>query len=58
MKKVIFIVAILAVVSCKKESQESFGKSETTTEIQKFMLFIGNFDVLENSIFVYQKPFR
>ena len=29
-----------------------------TTEIQKFMLFIANFDVLENSIFVYQKPFR
>jgi len=32
MKKVIFIVAILAVVSCKKESQESFGKPENTTE--------------------------
>jgi len=29
-----------------------------TAKIQKFMLFIGNFDVSKNSIFVYQKPFR
>lgn len=37
MKKIILAVAVLAMVSCKKESTESFGKpteSETTTEIQ------------------------
>lgn len=32
MKKSIFILIVLAFISCKKESQESFGKSETTTE--------------------------
>ncbi len=32
MKKVIFLLTILAFVSCKKESEESFGKPETTTE--------------------------
>lgn len=35
MKKLILAVALLALVSCKKESEESFGKSvetETTTE--------------------------
>lgn len=32
MRKLLFIVAILAFISCKKESQESFGKSETTTQ--------------------------
>jgi cytochrome c len=35
MKKVIFVLSVLAFVSCKKESEESFGKQETTTEIQK-----------------------
>lgn len=35
MKKVIFLVSVLALLSCKKESQESFGKPETTTEVQK-----------------------
>jgi cytochrome c len=35
MKKALFLLAILAFVSCKKESEESFGKSETTTEVQK-----------------------
>ena len=34
MKKLILVVALAAIVSCKKESQESFGKSETTTEVQ------------------------
>jgi cytochrome c len=32
MKKIIFILSILAFISCKKESQESFGKPETTAE--------------------------
>lgn len=32
MKKFVFVLAVLAFVSCKKESEESFGKSETTTE--------------------------
>ncbi len=40
MKKVIFLVSVLVLMSCKKESEESFGKpetptNETTTEIQK-----------------------
>ena len=35
MKKVIFLVSVLVLMSCKKESEESFGKTETTTEIQK-----------------------
>jgi cytochrome c len=35
MKKVIFLLSILTFISCKKESEESFGKSETTTEVQK-----------------------
>lgn len=35
MKKIVFILSVLAFISCKKESQESFGKSETTTEVQK-----------------------
>lgn len=36
MKKSVFILAILACISCKKErSEESFGKPETTTEVQK-----------------------
>ena len=35
MKKVIFLVSVLVFISCKKESEESFGKSETTTEVQK-----------------------
>ena len=35
MKKALLLLAILAFVSCKKESEESFGKSETTTEVQK-----------------------
>jgi cytochrome c len=32
MKKVIFLVSVLVLISCKKESEESFGKSEATTE--------------------------
>jgi cytochrome c len=35
MKKVIFLLSVLVLISCKKESEESFGKSETTTEVQK-----------------------
>jgi cytochrome c len=35
MKKVIFLLSVLTFISCKKESEESFGKSETTTEVQK-----------------------
>jgi cytochrome c len=35
MKKALFLLAVLAFVSCKKESEESFGKSENTTEVQK-----------------------
>ena len=35
MKKVVFLVSVLVLLSCKKESQESFGKAETTTEVQK-----------------------
>lgn len=35
MKKIILAVAVLAMVSCKNEPKESFGKqTETTTEIQ------------------------
>ena len=34
MKKVIFLVSVLVFISCKKESEESFGKPETTTEVQ------------------------
>ena len=32
MKKILFLSAILALSSCKKESQEPFGKKESTTE--------------------------
>jgi cytochrome c len=35
MKKALFLLAVLAFVSCKKESEESFGKPETTAETQK-----------------------
>ncbi len=35
MKKILFLVSVLVLISCKKESQESFGKAETTTEVQK-----------------------
>ena len=35
MKKIIFVLSVLAFISCKKESEESFGKVETTTEVQK-----------------------
>jgi cytochrome c len=37
MKKVIFLVSVLVFISCKKESEESFGKAtiEATTEVQK-----------------------
>jgi cytochrome c len=35
MRKVLFLFAVLTFISCKKESEESFGKSETTTEAQK-----------------------
>ena len=35
MKKVIFVLSVLVFISCKKESEESFGKPETTTEVQK-----------------------
>lgn len=40
MKNVIFLILIcfvssLMLVSCKKESKESFGEPETTTEVQK-----------------------
>jgi len=35
MKKVIFLLSVLTFISCKKESEESFGKPETTTEVQK-----------------------
>ena len=32
MKRVVFLLVTLAFVSCKKESEESFGKPETTPE--------------------------
>jgi cytochrome c len=35
MRKVLFLFAVLTFISCKKESEESFGKPETTTEAQK-----------------------
>jgi cytochrome c len=36
MKKIVFLISVLIFTSCKKESsEESFGKPETTTEIQK-----------------------
>ena len=35
MKKIVFLLSILIFISCKKESEESFGKDETTTEVQK-----------------------
>jgi len=35
MKKIVFVLSVLAFISCKKESEESFGKVETTTEVQK-----------------------
>lgn len=35
MKKVLFVFAVFAFLSCKKESEESFGKTEATTEVQK-----------------------
>ena len=34
MKKIVFVLSVLAFTSCKKENQESFGKPETTTEVQ------------------------
>jgi cytochrome c len=35
MKKIILATALLAMASCKKESQEAFGKpTETTTEVK------------------------
>lgn len=35
MKKIVFVLSVLVFISCKKESEESFGKVETTTEVQK-----------------------
>ncbi|MFI0492398.1 c-type cytochrome, partial [Flavobacterium sp.] len=35
MKKTLFLFSVLMFLSCKKESQESFGKVEKTTEVQK-----------------------
>ncbi|WP_281297745.1 c-type cytochrome [Flavobacterium limnophilum] len=35
MRKLLFLVAILAFVSCKKESEEPFGKPETSNQAQK-----------------------
>lgn len=35
MKKTAFLLVVLIFTSCKKESEESFGKPETTTEVQK-----------------------
>ena len=35
MKKTVFVLSVLAFISCKKESEESFGKPEATTEVQK-----------------------
>jgi cytochrome c len=35
MKKIVFVLSVLAFISCKKQSEESFGKVETTTEVQK-----------------------
>jgi len=35
MKKLVFLLSVLIFTSCKKESEESFGKPETTTEVQK-----------------------
>ena len=32
MKKILFLFSVLVLISCKKESQESFGKPETTNE--------------------------
>jgi cytochrome c len=32
MKKVLFLFAVLTLLSCKKESQEPFGKTEATAE--------------------------
>ncbi len=32
MKKIVFLLSVLIFSSCKKESEESFGKPETTTE--------------------------
>lgn len=32
MKKIIVLAAVLFIVSCKKESQEPFGKTESTSE--------------------------
>jgi cytochrome c len=32
MKKLVFIVTLLVLVSCKKESQEPFGKPQETTD--------------------------
>jgi len=34
MKKIVFVLSVLVFISCKKESEESFGKVETTTEVQ------------------------
>ena len=33
MKKIVFVLSVLVFISCKKESEESFGKAETTTEV-------------------------
>jgi cytochrome c len=35
MKKIVFVLSVLAFISCKKESEESFGKPEASTEVQK-----------------------
>lgn len=32
MKKLVFVLSVLTFISCKKESQESFGKPETSTQ--------------------------
>lgn len=52
MKKIVFVLSVLAFISCKKESEESFGKpTETSEPIEKTTAEIQTPEALGKEIF-------
>ena len=52
MKKIVFVLSVLAFISCKKESEESFGKpTETSEPIEKTTAEIKTPEALGKEIF-------